>query len=90
VTVLTAGPALANSITVEVRTKSGGPSQYSRVNAQACGFGGGQFRKTSTDSSGRVVLNINDNSNVCTIYVDGKDHDGSFSAGGTYSFTTSK
>ncbi len=87
---LVSGAAFASSITVEVRTKSGSPSQYSRVNAQACGIGGGQFREASTDSSGRATLDIGSNSKVCTVYIDGKANEGSFTSGGSYSFTTTK
>jgi len=82
-------PAGDDTITVVVKTSSGGTASGVRVNYEVCGTlsCSGQGSGWRTDSSGKAFMAVRSGCKVCIIYVDGKAHKGSYSFGTTYTFT---
>jgi len=78
-----------DTITVVVKTASGGKASGVRVNYEVCGTlsCSGQGNGWHTGSDGMAVMTIRSGCKVCVSYVDGKAHKDSYSFGNTYTFT---
>ncbi len=82
-------PTSENSCTVQVTYSSGSGMSGVRVVGDVCGGMScvGSTTAVYTNSDGYATIEWSDGCNLCYIYIDGKSYKGSYSDGGSYSFT---